>query len=198
VGDLRKPKPQRRRGLHSTGRPAALAFVAGALNAVVLARGLTVGGREDAMTALANFWQRVAGLQSGAVLRPSWYGLITHNYRLEHSPAYFFFDLLSRVFSPYQFTPLNYNSPQIDPSGSSRFRGSPVRRDRAPSRRSSAAPATTKPPISKTVFTRLRCLTSHERAPALRPETAHCRSLISHSRPAVSVSCASGLGGLCS
>jgi hypothetical protein len=123
VGDLRKPKPQRRRGLHSTGRTAALAFVAGALNAVVLARGLTVGGREDAMTALANFWQRVAGLQSGAVLRPSWYDLITHNYRLEHSPAYFFFDLLSRVFSPYQFTPLNYNSPQIDPSGSSRFRG---------------------------------------------------------------------------
>jgi hypothetical protein len=53
VGDLRKPKPQRRRGLHSTGRTAALAFVAGALNAVVLARGLTVGGREDAMTALA-------------------------------------------------------------------------------------------------------------------------------------------------
>src|SRR5215831_9298452 len=33
---------------------------------------------------------------------------------------------------------------------------------------------------------------------ALRPETAHCRSLISHSHPAVSLSCASGLGGLCS
>src|SRR4029450_4919913 len=31
-----------------------------------------------------------------------------------------------------------------------------------------------------------------------RPETAHCRSLISHSRRAVSASCASGLGGLCS
>src|SRR5262249_34232437 len=41
-------------------------------------------------------------------------------------------------------------------------------------------------------------LGSHERASALRLETAHCRSLISHSRPAVSVSCASGLGGLCS
>src|SRR5205807_6155402 len=31
-----------------------------------------------------------------------------------------------------------------------------------------------------------------------RREAAHCRSLISHSRSAVSVSCASGLGGLCS
>ena len=45
---------------------------------------------------------------------------------------------------------------------------------------------------------RLLCWTSHERASALRPETVHCRSLISHSRRAVSVSCASGLGGLCS
>src|SRR5215510_12220232 len=57
---------------------------------------------------------------------------------------------------------------------------------------------TTKLPISNMVFTRLLCWASHERASALRPETAHCRSLISHSRPAVSVSCASGLGGLCS
>jgi hypothetical protein len=31
-----------------------------------------------------------------------------------------------------------------------------------------------------------------------RREAAHCRSLISHSRPAVSVSCAARLGGLCS
>jgi hypothetical protein len=43
----------------------------------------------------------------------------------------------------------------------------------------------------------LLCSASHERASALRRETAHCRSLISHSRPAVSVSCASGLGGFC-
>src|SRR6266480_3006288 len=50
----------------------------------------------------------------------------------------------------------------------------------------------------RTRFTRLLCYASHERAAALRPETAHWRSLISHSRPAVSVSCASGLGGLCS
>ena len=38
------------------------------------------------------------------------------------------------------------------------------------------------------VFIRLLRWASHERASALRPETAHCRSLISHSRPAVSVS----------
>jgi hypothetical protein len=53
-------------------------------------------------------------------------------------------------------------------------------------------------PISNTVFTRLLRWASHERASALRPETAHCRSLISHSRLAVSLSCASGLGRICS
>ena len=47
-------------------------------------------------------------------------------------------------------------------------------------------------PISNTVFSRLLCCASHGRAAALRPKTAHCRSLVSHSRPAVSVSCASG------
>ena len=39
---------------------------------------------------------------------------------------------------------------------------------------------------------------SHERGPAFRREIAHWRSLISHSRLAVFVSCASGLGGVCS
>jgi hypothetical protein len=38
----------------------------------------------------------------------------------------------------------------------------------------------------------------HERGSAFRREKAHCRSLISHSRLAVSESCASGLGGVCS
>jgi NTE family protein len=33
---------------------------AGAINAVVLAHGLSVGGREGARNALADFWQRVA------------------------------------------------------------------------------------------------------------------------------------------
>ena len=82
---------------------------AGAINAVVLAHGLTVGGREGAMNALANFWQRVARTAKSSGLQPSWYDLATRNHGLEHSPAYFFFDLLSRVFSPYQLNPFNYN-----------------------------------------------------------------------------------------
>src|SRR5271166_4229675 len=82
---------------------------AGAMNAVVLAHGLAVGGREGAMLALADFWKRVAGIAKSSFLQPSWYDRITDNHRLDHSPAYFFLDMLSRVFSPYQINPFNYN-----------------------------------------------------------------------------------------
>jgi NTE family protein len=75
----------------------------------VLAHGLSIAGRKGAMQALADFWQRVAGIAKSSFLQPSWFDRMTHNHRLEHSPGYFFFDMLSRVFSPYQFNPFNYN-----------------------------------------------------------------------------------------
>jgi NTE family protein len=82
---------------------------AGAVNAVVLAHGLTIGGREGAKKALFDFWHRTAEIGTTSFLQPSWYDRLTRNHALEHSPGYFFFDLLSRVLSPYQFNPLNLN-----------------------------------------------------------------------------------------
>jgi len=82
---------------------------AGAMNAVILAHGLTLGGRDGAMAALASFWQRVASLAKRSFLQPSWYDRISGNEGLEHSPSYVFFDMLSRVFSPYQLNPFNYD-----------------------------------------------------------------------------------------
>ena len=81
----------------------------GAMNAVVLAHGLTVGGREGAKQALADFWQKISEVGKTTLLQSSWYDRLTHNRGLEHSPAFFFFDMLTRVLSPYQFNPLNYN-----------------------------------------------------------------------------------------
>src|SRR5260370_172400 len=81
----------------------------GAMNAVVLAHGLTVGGRDGAKQALAEFWQKVSEVGKTTLLQPSWYDRLAHNHGLEHSPAFFFFDMLTRVLSPYQFNPLNYN-----------------------------------------------------------------------------------------
>jgi NTE family protein len=82
---------------------------AGAINAVVLAHGLTVGGREGAVAALADFWQRVATTAERSGLQTPWYDPARRNRALEYSPAFVFFDLMSRVLSPYQLNPCNYN-----------------------------------------------------------------------------------------
>jgi NTE family protein len=82
---------------------------AGAMNAVVLAQGLTAGGRSAAKNALADFWQRIARLATSSPLQPSWYDRAIGTFGLEHSPGYLVFDMLSRMFSPYQLNPFNYN-----------------------------------------------------------------------------------------
>src|SRR3974377_1028987 len=82
---------------------------AGAINAVVLAHGLNVAGREGAVSALADFWRRVAGIARSGFLQPSWYDRATHNHRLDHSPAFLFFDMLLRMFLPYSVNPPHYD-----------------------------------------------------------------------------------------
>jgi NTE family protein len=82
---------------------------AGAVNAVVLAHGLTAGGREGAIEALKNFWQRIATLAPWSALQASWFEQATRIYGLDRFPAYFFFDLLHRMLTPYQLNPFNYN-----------------------------------------------------------------------------------------
>jgi len=82
---------------------------AGAMNATVLAYGLAVGGREGAKRALANLWRRVSHAASLGPLQPTPFDRLTGNRSLENSPSFIIFDLLTRVLSPYQLNPLNYN-----------------------------------------------------------------------------------------
>jgi NTE family protein len=82
---------------------------AGAMNAVVLAYGLTEGGREGARKALAGFWRRVSHAAATGPLQPTWLDRLTGNRSLEYSPAFIMFDLMSRVLSPYQLNPMNHN-----------------------------------------------------------------------------------------
>lgn len=82
---------------------------AGAMNAVVLAHGLTVGGRQGARDALANFWFLVSESWKKTFMLPPWFGGSAAGAFLRHSPAFWFFDTMTRMFSPYQFNPLNYN-----------------------------------------------------------------------------------------
>ncbi len=82
---------------------------AGAMNAVVAAYGLTVGGREGAKRALSSFWRRVAHAGAFSPLQPTMFDRLSHNHGLDTSPAFMVFDLMSRILSPYQFNPFNVN-----------------------------------------------------------------------------------------
>ena len=82
---------------------------AGAVNAVVLAHGLAVAGREGARNALRLFWQRMSETASHGIFQPSLIDKMAANFGLEHSPGYIFMDVLSYFSSPYQFNPFNYN-----------------------------------------------------------------------------------------
>jgi NTE family protein len=82
---------------------------AGAMNASVMAYGLTTGGRDGARRALASFWRRISHAGALSPLQPTWIDRLAHNHALESSPAFVMFDIVSRLFSPYEFNPLNYN-----------------------------------------------------------------------------------------
>ena len=82
---------------------------AGAMNACVLAYGMTLGGREGAKSALANFWRRISHAAAFSPLQPTPIERLMGLRNLEFSAPFLFFDLLTRLLSPYQFNPLNFN-----------------------------------------------------------------------------------------
>ncbi len=86
-----------------------VATSAGAMNAAVLAYGLAEGGKRGAQKALANFWRRVSHAAAFSPLQPSLLDRLTGSRSLEHSPAFLMFDMVTRLMSPYQFNPFNFN-----------------------------------------------------------------------------------------
>jgi NTE family protein len=82
---------------------------AGAMNAVVMIDGWHRGGRDGARLALENFWRGVSQyswvnpIQRGPLQRL--FGI----WNLDGNPASIWFDALTRIFSPYEFNPTNYN-----------------------------------------------------------------------------------------
>ena len=82
---------------------------AGAMNAAVLAHGMTAGGRAGAREALRLFWRRISDAARLSPLQASPWDRFTHNHGLENSPAFLWMDLLTRIASPYQFNQWNYN-----------------------------------------------------------------------------------------
>ena len=82
---------------------------AGAMNAAVCAHGMLEGGREGARAALHDFWKAVSDSGKNSPIKPSLINRLKGSHSLDGSPSYFFFDMLSHIFSPYQLNPFNLN-----------------------------------------------------------------------------------------
>lgn len=82
---------------------------AGAVNGAVLAYGLAAGGNDAARRLLAQLWERVAESARLGPFQPTPWDRFTGNPNLDASPTYAVFDLLTRITSPYQFNPFDWN-----------------------------------------------------------------------------------------
>lgn len=89
---------------------AISATSAGAMNAAVCAHGMLNGGPEGARAALHHFWKDISDTgKKYSPIRPSLWNQMTGNHCLEDSPSFMMFGMLSRLFSPYQLNPRNFN-----------------------------------------------------------------------------------------
>jgi len=82
---------------------------AGAMNAVVVADGFMRGGPDGARQALQDFWEAVSREGAKSPIQRSPINVFMGDWSLDTSPGYLFFDHLSRLASPYDLNPLNYN-----------------------------------------------------------------------------------------
>jgi NTE family protein len=82
---------------------------AGAMNAAAFAYGLAVDGREGARQALAGYWKRVSDAARRGPLQPSPIDRALGDRKLSWSPIFSWLDFVTRVLSPYQFNPADYN-----------------------------------------------------------------------------------------
>jgi NTE family protein len=83
---------------------------AGAMNAAVLAYGLTIGGNAGARQKLREFWTRIGEVARYSPLQPSWFDRAESPGNMDRSPAWLFFDAMTRFMSPYQLNPGNHHA----------------------------------------------------------------------------------------
>ena len=82
---------------------------AGAMNAAVLVNGYAKGGRAGAKKLLEKFWRRVSDAAAFSPMSKSPVERMITGWNMDSSPVYHWFDMMSRIFSPYELNPLNVN-----------------------------------------------------------------------------------------
>ncbi|MFG1268410.1 patatin-like phospholipase family protein [Xanthobacter sp. DSM 14520] len=103
---------------------------AGAMNAAVLADGYAAGGRQGAQQALESYWRHVSEAARFRPFKRSPLDKMFGRWSLDSAPGFLFMDIMTRMFSPYQYNPLGGNAlapilaKQID---FERLRASPIK-----------------------------------------------------------------------
>jgi len=82
---------------------------AGAMNAGILADGLRRVGAAQARAALERYWEDVSCFPGYASFTPFAPFGTKHTWHLEHDPLFLWHEALTRMWSPYETNPLNYN-----------------------------------------------------------------------------------------
>ncbi|WP_282607322.1 patatin-like phospholipase family protein [Pelagibius sp. Alg239-R121] len=82
---------------------------AGAVNGVLLAYGITAGDRAFTRDLLRRFWRRISEIAATSPLQPTPFDRMLGIGRMDYSPAFMALDIMSRLFSPYQFNALALN-----------------------------------------------------------------------------------------
>jgi NTE family protein len=78
---------------------------AGAMNAAVLADGYAQGGANGARRALEKYWRYVSDSARFSPFRRTPLDVLLGRWTLDHSPLFVAMDVMSRLFSPYDFNP---------------------------------------------------------------------------------------------
>jgi len=81
---------------------------AGAMNAGILADGLLRGGGAEARESLRRYWHDVGSMPGYASIAPPTFAA-ERSWHLDQNPVFLWHDMLTRILSPYQANPLNYN-----------------------------------------------------------------------------------------
>jgi NTE family protein len=82
---------------------------AGAVNAAVLAYGLAIGGPAGGRERLSDFWHRVSAAGRLGPLQPTPFDKLFSLGNMNFSPLWHLHDMLSKIFSPYEINPGNFN-----------------------------------------------------------------------------------------
>lgn len=82
---------------------------AGAVNAAVLAYGLSIGGPEGGRDRLAQFWRRTSEVGCCGPFQPTPLDKVFSLGNMTFSPLWYLQDMMSKMFSPYEINPTNLN-----------------------------------------------------------------------------------------